>query len=168
MPSMNVKEVVLRNVSFQANQAFLDEEPKPLTYRLKVDSQMPLERTILSVSLGVETPKLEENPDCPFFFDLTMVGVFEFCESITDELRRQYATINGPAIIFPFLRETLADLIRRAGFPPLLLPVTNFIKLAQSQEQRGDASISETAGPPKKVARKPSSRKRVSSPEFKN
>lgn len=167
MPSMHVKEIVLDKVSFQANRDFREETSRPLSYRLKVDSRMNSEKTILSVSLGVETPTMAENPDCPFFFDLTMVGFFEFSESITEDLRRQYATINGPAIIFPFLRETLADLVRRAGFPPLLLPVTNFIKLAESREPRGEAPISEKVGPPKKVSRKPSSKKRIASPKSK-
>ncbi|NSW86690.1 MAG: protein-export chaperone SecB [Syntrophobacteraceae bacterium] len=50
--------------------------------------------------------------------------------TIQKELRKQYAAVNCPAIIFPYLRETLADLTRRAAFPPLHLPITNFTKFA--------------------------------------
>lgn len=166
MPSMSIREISLDKVTFQVNRDFSEEgESKGISYRLKVDSQINREKTVLSISLGVESPRREENPDCPFFFDLTMVGVFEFSETVTDELRKQYAAINGPAILFPYVRETLADITRRAGFPPLLLPVMNFVRLAQTKAEKGQTSTAEKANPPKRPSKKATARKRPTSAE---
>lgn len=38
------------------------------------------------------------------------------------------AEINCAAIVFPYLRETVADLTRRAGLAPLHLPPVNFVE----------------------------------------
>lgn len=136
MPSMSVKEIVLDSVSFQVNHEYEEKTgPEGFSYRVKRDSQVDLDRLDLRVSLGVETPGKVQSPNYPFYFDVTIVGTFVFTEPIGEELCRQYASVNCPAILFPYLRETLADLTRRAGFPPLHLPVTNFVKLAQKEKQ---------------------------------
>jgi preprotein translocase subunit SecB len=50
-----------------------------------------------------------------------------------DQLER-IANINCASIMFPYLRETIADLTRRAGFPPLHIPPVNFIALADKKQ----------------------------------
>lgn len=53
--------------------------------------------------------------------------------------------IGCPNIVFPYLRETVSDVIIRAGFPPLLLNPVNFEALflqnqqAAQQQQAGAA-----------------------------
>ena len=53
-----------------------------------------------------------------------------------------------PTVLFPYLRETISDLITRGGFPPLLLTPISFeqIYLQRMQQQGGDAPRIETAG----------------------
>ncbi|MDP3298216.1 MAG: protein-export chaperone SecB [Thermodesulfovibrionia bacterium] len=45
--------------------------------------------------------------------------------------------------MFPYVRETIADLTRRAGFPPLHLNPINFIQLAEKQEAKQTQSTQE-------------------------
>jgi preprotein translocase subunit SecB len=51
-----------------------------------------------------------------------------------------------PNIVFPYLRETVSDLVTRAGFPPVLLAPINFEAMyaqriqAQQQAQQGQAA----------------------------
>jgi preprotein translocase subunit SecB len=42
-----------------------------------------------------------------------------------------------PNVLFPYARETVSDLINRAGFPPVLLAPVNFEAIYQ---QRANAS----------------------------
>ena len=47
-----------------------------------------------------------------------------------------------PTVIFPYLRETVSDVITRGGFPPLLLAPLSFEQLylqQQQQQQQGSA-----------------------------
>jgi preprotein translocase subunit SecB len=43
--------------------------------------------------------------------------------------------IGCPNIVFPYLRETVSDVVIRAGFPPLLLNPVNFESLFVQQQQ---------------------------------
>ena len=43
--------------------------------------------------------------------------------------------IGCPNIVFPYLRETVSDVVIRAGFPPLLLNPVNFEALFAQQQQ---------------------------------
>jgi len=65
---------------------------------------------------------------------ITMSGQFEKYGDIgisPDE----FGKINGPAIIFPFIREQLASLTLKAGIGPILLPSVNFVRLAQEKKK---------------------------------
>ena len=41
--------------------------------------------------------------------------------------------INGPAILFPYVREYVSDLTRRAGHEPVNLPAINFVKPVENE-----------------------------------
>lgn len=66
----------------------------------------------------------------PFSLNVEMGGLFVF-SSIpkNDQSLDKIARINCAAILFPYLRETVADIVRRAGLPPLNLPPVNFVAL---------------------------------------
>jgi preprotein translocase subunit SecB len=168
MPSMNVKEIRLESVFFQVNPQYKEKAGQEgFAYGLRIDTHLSKEGSSLLVQLGVETPETENNPDYPFYFNLKFVGVFDFSALIDENSRRQIASINCPAIIYPYLRETLADLTRRAGFPPLHLPVTNFQKLAKSEGSPTQESASQTPKSPNKSSREPTRqrKKRSAKPE---
>ncbi|WP_448529800.1 protein-export chaperone SecB [Raineya sp.] len=59
--------------------------------------------------------------------------IFEKNTSITIE---DFAKVNAPAIIFPFIREHLANLSLRAGIPPILLPPVNFVRLSDESKNK--------------------------------
>ena len=63
-----------------------------------------------------------------------MLGVFEFEEASQIPLK-EFANINGPAIIFPFIREHIASCSVKAGINPILLPPINFVKLLKDKEK---------------------------------
>lgn len=55
------------------------------------------------------------------------LGIFEF-ENSSELPLDEFAKVNGPAIIFPFMREHLATISMKAGIAPILLPPINFVK----------------------------------------
>lgn len=74
-----------------------------------------------------------------------LVSMFgEFGTDVDDQkVLQQFADINGPAIIFPFLREHLASMSLKAGIPPIMLPPINFIKLSASKTEGSEFLIHE-------------------------
>lgn len=53
-----------------------------------------------------------------------------------------------PTVLFPYLRETISDLITRGGFPPLLLSPISFeqLYLQRMQQQQGGNPPQQAAG----------------------
>ncbi len=66
----------------------------------------------------------------PFSFNIESEGIFSFQEALEKKIIDKIGNINCPAIMFPYSRELIADLTRRAGFPPLHLQPVNFVELA--------------------------------------
>jgi preprotein translocase subunit SecB len=61
-------------------------------------------------------------------FSIEMGGRFQVKEKPAAEKIGEIAEINCAAIVFPFAREVIADLTRRSGLPPFLLPPINFVE----------------------------------------
>jgi preprotein translocase subunit SecB len=74
-------------------------------------------------------------------YDLETVyaGLFKIT-SIPPEALEPFLLINGPTLIFPFLRRIVADLTREGGFPPLLLDPIDFAGLYIRRRQESGAS----------------------------
>ncbi|ABQ25610.1 protein-export chaperone SecB [Geotalea uraniireducens] len=68
--------------------------------------------------------------DLPFTLSIEGGALFAFSHPIDDtNAFRKIAEINCAAIAFPYLREAVADIIRRGGYPPLHLPSVNFVDM---------------------------------------
>lgn len=64
---------------------------------------------------------------------VTYIGVF-VAENVSSEAEESFLNINGPAIIFPFIREHIASLSTKAILKPILLPPIDFSKLEHYEE----------------------------------
>lgn len=81
-----------------------------------------------------------------------MVGLFDLTNikdlpvSLDD-----FLYVNAPAIIFPYLRETISSMTLRAGIKPLIIPTFNFKEMRDKKKQEDKKNMSEQAKTPEKV-----------------
>ena len=87
----------------------------------------------------------------PLFFDVESIGSFSFDVAPDEQTIERSASINCPAIMFPYVRETIADLTRRAGFAPLHLQPINFVKWAERQSTTPQKAVAEKKRSTKKI-----------------
>lgn len=87
----------------------------------------------------------------PFYFTVEGFGMFTFDGEPDEQTLKNVSSINAPAIIFPYIRETIADLTRRAGFAPLHLQPINFVKLAEHQSATTKKAIIEKKQSTRKI-----------------
>jgi preprotein translocase subunit SecB len=66
--------------------------------------------------------------------EVVYAGLFRI-QNIPEQALEPFLLINGPALIFPFLRRLLADITREGGFPPLLLDPIDFGALYMRRQQ---------------------------------
>ena len=76
-----------------------------------------------------------------FLVEAKQAGIFEI-RNVPAEQMQPVIGIACPGIVYPYLRATVADVITRAGFPPVHLAEVNFQAMyeAQQQAQQGGAA----------------------------
>jgi len=67
-----------------------------------------------------------------FLVEASQAGLFTI-RGVPAEHMQQVIAINCPTVLFPYIRETLADAVSRAGFPAIHLVPINFEMLYQQQ-----------------------------------
>jgi preprotein translocase subunit SecB len=67
---------------------------------------------------------------------------------ITDEQAHPFLFAEGPRLVFPFARRIIADAVRDAGFPQLILEPIDFngLYLSQMQARQEEELASGAAG----------------------
>lgn len=125
---IDFRDCRLLTAHFELNRDFAPGPEVQLTTNLsfshncfKDDQGSPCLRLFMKILIQGEA--------APLRAEVEMGGLFGLSSQPSDavELSR-VAEINCAAIMFPYLRESLADLTRRAGLAPLHLPPINFVE----------------------------------------
>jgi len=76
----------------------------------------------------------ESMSQLPFSISAIMRGEFTIDPDISDEKAKKLLQINGVAVMFPFLRASIANLTAAAGVDAMILPLFDISKLAKDEE----------------------------------
>ena len=90
---------------------------------------------IVNVKLTTTVINKYQNEE-QYIIKVTMVGVFKRIGDSTIKDNEQFGRINGAAIIFPFVREHIANIAMKAGLGSLILPPVNFTKVNVSSNKQ--------------------------------
>ena len=117
-----------------APQIFLEREQPAVEVGLQSEAN-GLGDGVFEVVLTVTvTAKVGEKTQ--FLVEAAQAGIFQI-RNVPDEEVEPVVAIACPNILFPYARETVSDIITRAGFQPVLLAPVNFEALyRQRQEQQ--------------------------------
>jgi preprotein translocase subunit SecB len=125
---MKIRDLNLLSVNFEINNKFMHKQKEDsFIPEIAIDNIIVKKKKELLLLLGVR--KIKGN--VPYYFEVRAGASFIFDKLPSKKILEQFAKINCPAIIFPYIRETIADLTRRAGFPPLHLDPINFIEMGK-------------------------------------
>lgn len=149
---------MIESVVFNRNQNFISRSQR---FTLTVLLEMEVKKKNNLLRLYQKISIHNGGGEVPFTLDLKGVGIFGFEGNIENLDIDEIAHVNCAAIMFPFMRESVADIIGRSGLAPLLLPPTNFVnrykeyKASKSKKtQSDDRSITEICtvnNKPKKI-----------------
>jgi preprotein translocase subunit SecB len=67
---------------------------------------------------------------------IVTAGLFKQKGEHSQQVIDSFCNINAPAIIFPFVREAIANLSMKAGIQPILIQPVNFIELSRKEDDR--------------------------------
>jgi preprotein translocase subunit SecB len=121
-----------------APQIFTDRSQPQVGIELSNFAQQ-LEENVFEVAIKVTvTSKIEDKT--VFLVEVTQAGIFQI-RGVPEENLEMIVGITCPNILFPYARESVSDLVVRAGFQPVLLNPINFEALfAQQKQQQAEAA----------------------------
>ena len=147
---LSIQKIYTKDFSFESPQAptvftKTDWEPKTNLNLRSTHNDLGDNNHDVILTLTIETKHEDQTL---FLVELHQAGIFNITGYEGDEL----AAVLGsfcPSTLFPYARETIANMVAKGGFPEFVLQPINFDSLlAQTQQQAagGAASDSTTAG----------------------
>lgn len=133
-PVFQIQRVYLKETSLEQpnSPAILREQDQPV-----VDIQLGVEAKPVAdgmyeviVTATVHTQIKERTV---FLVEARQAGIFEI-RNLPEDQMGPIIGIACPQIVYPYLRGNVADLIQRAGFPPVHLSEINFQSMYEQQQ----------------------------------
>ena len=140
-PVFSIEKVYVKDLSLEvpnAPQVFLQSETPQLDVQINNEATMLAEGMFEVVVTVTVTARGADKT--LFLVEAAQAGIFTLRGMPEAEIEPLLA-IACPNILYPYVRETVSDLVVRGGFPPVLLAPVSFEALyMQRQQQIADAA----------------------------
>lgn len=119
-----LKQQRLLKVEYEINDNF-DFNKIKLNMDYSLDISKSEEKKEVQINMNLKIFNKEEIDTLPFYFDLIIQGLFTWNSEDIDE---SLFKVNAPAILMSYLRPVVSQLTSFSGYPPLILPLINFVE----------------------------------------
>jgi len=141
-PTFGIEKIYVKDLSLEiphAPEVFLSGEQPQVEVQLHNEGAA-ISDGMYQVVLTI-TVTAKAGDKTTFLVEVAQAGIFQIRNVPEADFEPLLATA-CPNILFPYARETVSDIIGRAGFPPVYLAPVNFEaiylqRLQQAQEQAG-------------------------------
>lgn len=134
-PVFAIEKIYVKDLSLEiphAPQIFLERETPQIDIQLHTEGK-PIAENIFEVVLTVTvTAKFAEKT--LFLVEAAQAGIFQI-QNVPESDIEPILGITCPNILFPYARETVSDVVTRAGFLPVVLSPMSFEALYQQRQQ---------------------------------
>lgn len=125
-PVFSIEKIYVKDISLEvpnAPQIYLEREQAAVEVGLQSEASGIGEGVFEVVLTVTVTAKIGEKTQ--FLVEAAQAGIFQI-RNVPDEELEPVMAIACPNILFPYVRETVSDIITRAGFQPVILAPVNF------------------------------------------
>ncbi|WP_310566538.1 protein-export chaperone SecB [Hydrogenophaga sp.] len=133
-PIFQIQRIYLKEASLEQPNSpaiLLEQEQPSVDIQLGVEAKPAADGVYeISVTATVQT-KIQDKT--VFLVEAKQSGIFEI-RNLPEEQMGPIMGIACPQIVYPYLRGNVADLIQRAGFPPVHLAEINFQAMYEQQQ----------------------------------
>lgn len=146
--TFQIEKIYVKDLSLEipnAPQIFMQPAQPQLEVQIDTATQTFAEGYFEATVSATVTAKIGERT--LFLAEAVQAGIFQM-RNVPEADLKTLLGIACPTILFPYLRETISDLVVRGGFPPVLLAPVSFEALYLQRQQ-----VTEGGGPKIEVAR---------------
>jgi preprotein translocase subunit SecB len=142
-PVFQIQRIYLKEASLEQPNSpaiLLEQEQPSVDIQLGVEAKPAADGVYeVSVTATVQT-KIKDKT--VFLVEAKQSGIFEI-RNLPEEQMGPIMGIACPQIVYPYLRGNVADLIQRAGFPPVHLAEINFQAMYEQQQAQQAPAIAQ-------------------------
>lgn len=134
-PTFNIQRVYLKDMSLEQPNSpgiFLEPEGPSIEVSIDIGSEVLAEGIYESSITVTVTAKVKDK--VAFLVEGKQAGIFEV-RNIPEGQLEPLLGIACPNILYPYLRSNIADMVTRAGFPPVHLSEINFEVFFQQRQE---------------------------------
>jgi len=138
-PVFQIQRVYLKDLSLEQpnSPAILTSSEQPnVDIQLGVGMEQVADGIVEVTVTATVTTKIEDKT--VFLVEAKQAGIFEV-RNLPEDQMGPVIGIACPQIVYPYLRGNVADVIQRAGFPPVHLAEINFQAMYEQQQQQAGA-----------------------------
>jgi preprotein translocase subunit SecB len=139
-PVFQIQRVYLKEASLEQPNSpgiLLEQEQPAVDIQLGVEAAPAADGVFEVCVTATITTKVKDKT--VFLVEVKQAGIFEI-RNLPDEQMAPIMGIACPQIVYPYLRGNVADLITRAGFPPVHLAEINFQAMYEQQHAQQPAA----------------------------
>ena len=134
-PVFLIQRVYLKDLSLEQPNSpaiLLSQEQPAVDIQIGLDSEQVADGVYEITVTATVTAKI--NDQTMFLVEAKQAGIFEIRHMPEGQLQ-PITGIACPQIIYPYLRSNVADVIQRAGFPPVHMAEINFQAMYDQQQR---------------------------------
>ncbi|MES1939910.1 preprotein translocase subunit SecB [Salinisphaera sp. T5B8] len=139
------RQVALQKIYIRDASIEVPDGPRVFTEQYQPEVNVDLNTRIENLSRETHqvtltvTVTAKQAERTAYIVEVQQAGVFQIDGFEDDAERGHLLGAYCPSILFPYIRESVGDMVQRAGFPHFLLQPVNFDRL-YAQHQRNDGS----------------------------
>ena len=146
-PIFTIEKIYVKDLSLEipnAPKIFLEREAPEVNIQLHTKGERVDEGMYEVVLTTTVTAKVKDKT--MFLVEVQQAGVFQI-RHVPEADLDSVLGIAGPTILFPYLRETVSDVVTRAGFHAVILNPVNFEALYYQGKQQADKEAKASEAP---------------------
>ena len=140
-PVFQIQRVYLKDMSLEQPNSpgiLLEQEQPTVDIQLSVEAT-PVAEGIFEVCVTA-TVHTKIQDKTVFLVEAKQAGIFEI-RNIPEDQMGPVMGIACPQIVYPYLRSNVADIVNRAGFPPVHLAELNFQSMYEEQQAQAANAV---------------------------
>ncbi len=142
-PVFSIEKIHVKDLSLEipnAPKIFLEREQPEVNLQLNNKSEQINEHMYEVLLTATITARIKDK--VMFLVEVQQAGIFHI-SNIPEKDVKPLLGITCPNILFPYLRETVSDIVTRAGFPAIILNPVNFEAIYHQNKQQIETDSAE-------------------------
>jgi preprotein translocase subunit SecB len=134
-PRIQIVSQYIKDLSFENPGA-----PQALTARPNIElgvdlSARRMDGPLFEVELKLRVDAKTADGKAVFMLELAYAGLLQIV-NIPDDVLQQVLLIEGPHLLFPYVRRIISDCVRDGGMPPLMIEPIDFASLYRAKAEQ--------------------------------